>query len=62
MSSAGSPGATVPKSTSTSDLLNAAKIKSKADERIEQIIREEIQKVAMTKLEVSFCGNSCLKH
>ncbi|EYC43116.1 hypothetical protein Y032_0502g2614 [Ancylostoma ceylanicum] len=53
VSSAGSPGATLPKSTSTSDLINAAKMKSKADERIEQIIREEIQKVAMTKLEMS---------
>ncbi|EPB72787.1 ankyrin repeat protein [Ancylostoma ceylanicum] len=58
VSSAGSPGATLPKSTSTSDLINAAKMKSKADERIEQIIREEIQKVAMTKLEVIFCANS----
>ncbi|KAL6743422.1 hypothetical protein Aduo_016464 [Ancylostoma duodenale] len=57
-SSAGSAGATLPKSTSTSDLVNAAKMKSKADERIEQIIREEIQKVAMTKLEMSkkACG------
>ncbi|RCN38975.1 hypothetical protein ANCCAN_15106 [Ancylostoma caninum] len=52
-SSAGSAGATLPKSTSTSDLVNAAKAKSKADERIEQIIREEIQKVAMTKLEMA---------
>ncbi|KAK6757504.1 hypothetical protein RB195_015369 [Necator americanus] len=41
---------TIPKSTSTTDLPRAD---STDDDRIEQIIREEIQKVAMAKLEAS---------
>ncbi|VDM83435.1 unnamed protein product [Strongylus vulgaris] len=50
VSSAGSPG-TLPKSTSTSDLHKVGKARALADERMEQIIREEIQKAAMAKLE-----------
>ncbi|VDM83623.1 unnamed protein product, partial [Strongylus vulgaris] len=52
VSSAGSPG-TLPKSTSTSDLQKVGKARALADERMEQIIREEIQKAAMAKLELS---------
>ncbi|CAJ0589459.1 unnamed protein product [Cylicocyclus nassatus] len=54
ISSAGSrsPGRLI-KSTSTSDLQKLEKARATADEKMEQIIREEIHKVAMAKLELN---------